>query len=125
MLSVLRPESLPNVTLQWSLMHFAFSLLFPLSGITTWYFALDSAVLNAALTYYAYEFKKDPTDQKSRALFFATLRYLALFMLLMLIHAASPNQDDEAAKSKEAQPQMSSQSQIQIVEKETKDRRQQ
>ncbi|CAD6190254.1 unnamed protein product [Caenorhabditis auriculariae] len=61
------------------------SVAAPLTDLTTMTFALDSLPVNAYLCYLAYQFYKAPDAKNSRRLFFFSLLYLPLIMLLMIV----------------------------------------
>lgn len=62
------------------------SILFPLSGLTTWAFALTSLPLNGAMVHYANKFYKSGTEKDARVLFRLCLIYLPLILGLMMVH---------------------------------------
>jgi hypothetical protein len=99
MLSVTHPSTLPMMTLQWTLLHCTISFLFPMTGVTTWWFALDSSIVNGYLTYHAWRFFKEPTDAHGRKMFFATLWYLPAILLVMLVHHISMTPVEEEEES--------------------------
>uniref|UniRef100_A0A0N5BPD1 Protoheme IX farnesyltransferase, mitochondrial n=1 Tax=Strongyloides papillosus TaxID=174720 RepID=A0A0N5BPD1_STREA len=61
------------------------SIAAPLSGLTSYTFALDSLPLNLAMCYFSYKFYSTPDAKTSRNLFKFTLLYLPLIMTLMVI----------------------------------------
>ncbi|CAB3405366.1 unnamed protein product [Caenorhabditis bovis] len=71
------------------------SIAAPLTDLTTVSFALDSLPVNAYLVYLSYQFYKAPDAKNSRKLFFYSLIYLPLIMLLMGILLM--NERDRAA----------------------------
>jgi len=56
------------------------------SGLTTWPFMIDATLLHLYLCYTAYLFYKDNSNVSARNCFKATLYYLPIFIVLMLIH---------------------------------------
>ncbi|TDL25456.1 protoheme IX farnesyltransferase [Rickenella mellea] len=62
------------------------SILVPLSGLTTWAFALTSLVPNLICSKYAWAFWQLGGEQHARKLFFASLWYLPVVMGLMMVH---------------------------------------
>ncbi|CAJ0957551.1 unnamed protein product, partial [Mesorhabditis belari] len=65
------------------------SIAAPLTGLTTVSFAIDSLPINALLVYLSYKFYKAPDSKNSRKLFFFSLLYLPVIMLLMVIGSMS------------------------------------
>uniref|UniRef100_A0A0K0DXJ2 Protoheme IX farnesyltransferase, mitochondrial n=1 Tax=Strongyloides stercoralis TaxID=6248 RepID=A0A0K0DXJ2_STRER len=61
------------------------SIAAPLSGLTSYTFALDSIPLNLAMCYFGYKFYSTPDAKTSRNLFKFSLLYLPLIMILMVI----------------------------------------
>uniref|UniRef100_A0A0N5A1U7 Protoheme IX farnesyltransferase, mitochondrial n=1 Tax=Parastrongyloides trichosuri TaxID=131310 RepID=A0A0N5A1U7_PARTI len=61
------------------------SIAAPLSGLTSYTFAIDSLPLNIAMCYFGYKFYKTPDAKTSRNLFKYSLLYLPLIMILMVI----------------------------------------
>ncbi|CAJ0581613.1 unnamed protein product, partial [Mesorhabditis spiculigera] len=70
------------------------SIAAPLSGLTTISFALDTLPVNAYLAYLSYKFYKTPDSKNSRRLFFYSLLYLPVTMLLMVIGAVSITEEE-------------------------------
>lgn len=66
------------------------SIFAPALGITTWWFALDSAVMNAWLIRDSYQFWKADgkisNDKRARRLFFTSIIYLPVVLVLMMFH---------------------------------------
>ncbi|CAI4224152.1 unnamed protein product [Auanema sp. JU1783] len=71
------------------------SVIAPLTDLTTITFALDSIPLNAALCYLSYKFYKAPDAQNSRKLFFFSLLYLPLLMILMVVSNTGRNEEQK------------------------------
>ncbi|XGW11752.1 hypothetical protein V3C99_012881, partial [Haemonchus contortus] len=61
------------------------SIAAPLTNLTTISFALDSLPVNAYLCWLAYKFYSAPDASNSRRLFFYSLLYLPLIMILMVV----------------------------------------
>ncbi|PIO64196.1 hypothetical protein TELCIR_14184 [Teladorsagia circumcincta] len=61
------------------------SFVAPLTNLTTITFALDSLPVNAYLCWLAYKFYSAPDASNSRRLFFYSLLYLPLIMILMVV----------------------------------------
>ncbi|CEF67752.1 Protoheme IX farnesyltransferase, mitochondrial [Strongyloides ratti] len=61
------------------------SIAAPLSGLTSYTFAIDSLPLNLAMCYFGYKFYSTPDAKTSRNLFKFSLLYLPLIMILMVI----------------------------------------
>jgi hypothetical protein len=54
--------------------------------MTTWWFALDSLVLNGALAYYGRAFYGDANSQSARRLFLLSVIHLPLLLILFMLH---------------------------------------
>lgn len=61
------------------------SVVAPLTNLTTITFALDSLPVNAYMCWLAYKFYSAPDASNSRRLFFYSLFYLPLIMILMVV----------------------------------------
>ena len=87
MLSLVNPPLNALVSLRHSLLLVSIcSILFPLSGLTTWAFALTSLVPNALCVKYSWTFWKQPNDKTARKVFWASLWYLPVVMGLAMVH---------------------------------------
>ncbi|KAI0309018.1 UbiA prenyltransferase family, partial [Amylostereum chailletii] len=96
MLAVLDPRRNAAVALRHALLLVALrhalllvalsSLLVPLSGLTTWAFALSSLPPNAVCVAAAYRFWKRGGDRAARTVFRHSLWYLPVVMGLMMVH---------------------------------------
>jgi len=87
MLSVLDPNKNRLVALRHTaLMIPICSVLFPLSGLTTWIFAVTSMVPNAVCVRAAWHFYKRGGEKEARTLFQHSLWYLPVVMGLMMFH---------------------------------------
>jgi len=62
------------------------SVLFPLSGLTTWTFALTTLVPNAVCVRAAWKFWRDRGEKNARVLFRHSLWYLPVILALMMVH---------------------------------------
>ena len=87
MLSVLDPRKNALVALRHSaLLTGICSVLIPLSGLTTWAFALTSLVPNAICTHAAWRFWKTTGEKEAKKLFYHCLWYLPVILGLMMFH---------------------------------------
>ncbi|KII94393.1 hypothetical protein PLICRDRAFT_36663 [Plicaturopsis crispa FD-325 SS-3] len=87
MLSVLSPPHNTLVALRHSLLLLPIcSLAFPLSGLTTWAFALTSAVPNLICARAAWQFWRMGGEKQARAVWHSCLWYLPVIIGLMMIH---------------------------------------
>lgn len=75
------------------------SFVAPLTNLTTVTFALDSLPLNVYMCWLAYRFYRAPDAQNSRQLFFYSLFYLPLVMILMVISKYGRNDAQRASIS--------------------------
>ncbi|KAF8526041.1 protoheme IX farnesyltransferase [Hysterangium stoloniferum] len=62
------------------------SVLTPLSGLTTWAYAITSMIPNAFLTRAAWRFWRSGTEKDARALWHISLSYLPIVLALMMCH---------------------------------------
>lgn len=87
MLAVLDPAKNTAVGLRHAvLMSGVCVALVPLSGLTTWTFALTSLPVHAFFTRAAYKFWRTGSERDARALFYHSLWYLPVVLGLMMVH---------------------------------------
>ena len=87
MLSVLDPRRNAATALRHALLLTGVcSVLVPLSGLTTWAFALTSLVPNAVFVQASWRFWKQGGEHHARRLFHHSLWYLPVVMGLMMVH---------------------------------------
>lgn len=87
MLCVLNPAKNRLVALRHALLFVPIcSILVPLSGLTTWAFALTSIIPNAIIVRAAWQFWRQGTDKQARALFQHSLWFLPAILGLMMFH---------------------------------------
>ncbi|CAG8565614.1 4166_t:CDS:1 [Cetraspora pellucida] len=86
MMVVTNPLLNSRVSLRYTLALFPLSYIAPYIGMTTWWFALDSSLINCVLLLSAYRFWKDSNDKSARDLFFASLVHLPVILALMMAH---------------------------------------
>ncbi|KAF8556162.1 protoheme IX farnesyltransferase [Imleria badia] len=87
MLSVLSPQENALVSLRHTLLLVPIcSILFPLSGLTTWTFALTSLLPNCLWVRSATAFWRSCGEKQARSLFHTSLWYLPLMLALMMVH---------------------------------------
>ena len=87
MLSVLSPQKNALVSLRHTLLLVPIcSILIPLSGLTTWTFALTSLLPNFLWVRSAAAFWRSCGEKQARSLFHASLWYLPLMLALMMVH---------------------------------------
>ena len=96
MLSTVSPQKLPRSALLWSAALLPLGAFCVEAGITNWCFGIDSLAIDAYVLYHAYNFYKDNSNSNARKLFFSTLAFLPIFMILMIFHKV--NSDDEEKK---------------------------
>jgi protoheme IX farnesyltransferase len=95
MLSVTNLPQVANVSFRYCLYMVPLSFLAACTGMTTWTFAADSLLCHAYLLAAAYRFKRDHDKPSARNLFFATIRFLPAFLLLMMIHKKPPDEKEK------------------------------
>jgi len=87
MLSVLSPSHNALVSLRYAMLQVPIcSMLFPLSGLTTWTFALTSLIPNAIFVRAAWTFWKTGGEKEARVTFQHSLWVLPVLMGLMMVH---------------------------------------
>jgi protoheme IX farnesyltransferase len=87
MLSVTNPSHNALVSLRHTLLLFPLcSLLTPLSGLTTWWFALTSLAPNGILLQSAWKYWRMGSDGEARKTFYHSLWHLPAIMVLMMAH---------------------------------------
>ncbi len=86
MLSVVNPEATATVSLRHCAILCALPAASVAIGMTDPLFLVDSAVLNAVFTYKAYQFQSDMGSATAQSLFRASLAYLPILFLLLLLH---------------------------------------
>lgn len=87
MLCVLNPRHNALVALRYSIFLIPLcSVLFPLSGLTTWWFSLTSLVPNVICLRYSWHFWRTCGEKAARKLFYGCLWYLPVMMGLMMVH---------------------------------------
>ncbi|KAI9103007.1 UbiA prenyltransferase family-domain-containing protein [Phlyctochytrium arcticum] len=96
MMAVTDPALNARVSLRHSLALFPLCLLAPQLGLTTWWFALDSSIVNGVMAYGAWKFWRNSTDKTARSLFFQSLVHLPVLMALLMIHKNASDDDEES-----------------------------
>ncbi|KAK7046873.1 mitochondrial Protoheme IX farnesyltransferase [Favolaschia claudopus] len=87
MLAVLSPRKNALVALRHAVLLIPIcSVLIPLSGLTTWSFALTSLIPNAVCTHAAWQFWRVGGEKQARVMFRHSLWYLPVMMALMMVH---------------------------------------
>jgi len=87
MLSVLNPHKNALVALRHTVLMIPIcSVLFPLSGLTTWMFAVTSLVPNMVCVRAAWHFYRKGGEKEAKTLFNHSLWYLPVVMGLMMFH---------------------------------------
>ncbi|KAJ7089313.1 UbiA prenyltransferase family-domain-containing protein [Mycena belliarum] len=107
MLAVLSPRKNALVSLRHAALLVPIcSVLIPLSGLTTWTFALTSLVPNAIYAQAAWQFWRVGGEKEARLVFRHSLWYLPVIMALMMLHKQGVDwakwlglRDDEDVKS--------------------------
>jgi len=87
MLSVINPAKNALVSLRHTLLLIPLcSIVVPLSGLTTWYFAMTSLVPNAIWAHAAWKFWRQGSEKHARTTFHHSLWYLPIVLGLMMFH---------------------------------------
>ena len=86
MLSVLSPSKNALVAFRHAIMLASCSLLFPLSGLTTWMFTLSAFIPNLICVRAAWQFWRRGGEKEARKVFQHSLWYLPIMLGLMMVH---------------------------------------
>ncbi|THH29447.1 hypothetical protein EUX98_g4732 [Antrodiella citrinella] len=87
MLSVINPANNALVSLRHTLLLIPLcSVVVPLSGLTTWTFAITSLVPNAIWAHAAWKFWRQGSEKQARVTFHHSLWYLPVILGLMMFH---------------------------------------
>src|SRR5437763_5781500 len=95
MMAVINSALNSRVFLRYSLLLFPLSYIIPYIGLTTWWFALDSTIINSGLLWGAFRFWKNSNDKTARDLFFGSLVHLPVILALMMAHKKNWRIDDQ------------------------------
>ena len=86
MMAVSDPNLCRRVALRHCLALIPVCVMAPLFGVTTWWFVVDSSVVNAWFAWLGWRFYKRADNRSARRLFQFSLLHLPLIMALMLIN---------------------------------------
>ena len=86
MLSVFSPAKNSLVSFRHAIMLAIYSLLFPLSGLTTWMFTLSALVPNFIFVRAAWQFWRRGGEKEARKVFQHSLWYLPVILGFMMVH---------------------------------------
>lgn len=96
MMSVIDPGMNAEVALKYALAMFPISLGCAMFGLTSYWFVIDSALVNGYMTYFAWRFWRFSDDKSARSLFFSSLVHLPVFLILLMIHKKEEEVEVEA-----------------------------
>ena len=96
MMSVLDPYMNARVSLRYALAMFPISLGMCMCDLSSWWFLLDSSLVNGYMAWHAWQFWRQSSDSRARALFFSSLVHLPVFLILLMLH--KKNTSKTAAK---------------------------
>ncbi|CAO3620113.1 unnamed protein product [Cunninghamella blakesleeana] len=96
MMAVTDPKLNARVSLRYSLAMLPLSLALPYLDLTTWWFALDSTVVNAGLIYGAIQFWRNSNEKTGRQLFFGSVLHLPILLGLMMFHKTYSTSEDHS-----------------------------
>lgn len=65
--------------------------------MTSWWFALDSSLLNGYLVYAAAKFYRDTNEQTAKKLFLFSVIHLPVLLILLMIHKKRCTQGDSSS----------------------------
>ncbi|KAI9014993.1 UbiA prenyltransferase family-domain-containing protein, partial [Gaertneriomyces semiglobifer] len=94
MMSVTDPALNARTSLRHSLFLLPLCWMVPYLGLTTWWFALDSTIVNATLSAWAWKFWRKSSEKTARPLFFASLVHLPVVLALLMIHKRHDREDE-------------------------------
>ena len=86
MLSVFSPAKNALVSFRHAIMLAIYSLLFPLSGLTTWMFTLSALIPNLIFVRAAWRFWRRGGEKEARKVFQHSLWYLPVLLGFMMVH---------------------------------------
>ena len=86
MMSVTNPGLCRRVALRYCLALIPICTIAPFCGLTTWWFAVDSAPLNIWFSYLGWRFYHDADFKSAKKLFHFSLFHLPLLLALMLLN---------------------------------------
>ena len=86
MMSVLDPLMNARVSLRYALLMFPLSFGFYHLDTVSWYFLVESSIVNLGMSYYAVKFWYSNNDKNAKALFFISLVHLPLFLIFLMVH---------------------------------------
>ena len=86
MLSVISPAKNAFVSFRHAIMLAIYSLLFPLSGLTTWMFTLSALIPNLIFVRAAWRFWRRGGEKEARKVFQHSLWYLPVILGFMMVH---------------------------------------
>ncbi|KAI9473606.1 MAG: protoheme IX farnesyltransferase [Benjaminiella poitrasii] len=86
MMAVTDPKLNARVALRYSLAMFPLCLAVPYLDLTSWWFAVDSSVINGVLAWGSYKFWRNSNDKTGRQLFFGSVIHLPVLLALLMIH---------------------------------------
>ncbi|GAA5814438.1 hypothetical protein MFLAVUS_007934 [Mucor flavus] len=86
MMAVTDPKLNARVSLRYSLAMFPLCAAVPYLGLTSWWFAADSTVINGVMAYGAYRFWRNSNEKTGKQLFFGSVIHLPILLALLMIH---------------------------------------
>ena len=94
MMAVTNPGLCRRVALRYCFATIPICMMAPYCGLTTWWFAFDSLLVNSFLCYRGWQFYHNPNFQTSRRLFYFTLFHLPLLMAFLFLNKNSKKSED-------------------------------
>ncbi|KAI8062804.1 UbiA prenyltransferase family-domain-containing protein [Gilbertella persicaria] len=86
MMAVTDPKLNARVSLRYSLAMFPLCWAVPYFDMTSWWFALDSTVVNGVLAWGAVKFWRNSNDKSGKQLFFGSVIHLPVLLALLMVH---------------------------------------
>jgi protoheme IX farnesyltransferase len=98
MMSVIDPYMNARVSFRYAMAMFPISLAFYGCDVTSWWFLIDSSLINGYMGWYAFQFWRGSTDARARSLFFSSLVHLPIFLILLMLHKSKETKETKESK---------------------------
>lgn len=98
MTSVTDPALNARVSLRYALAMLPLCWAMPAAGVTSWWFAVDSTFVNAAMAVQAWRFWRESNERTARQLFFGSVINLPLVLALMMVHKVGRRDGEETSR---------------------------
>jgi len=92
-----------GVALRHSLYMVPIGLAAPAMGVTTWWFGLESVLINGYMAYHALLFYRNPQIRTAKQLFRTSLWHLPAILVLMAVHKTAKEDTADAEQAEQSQ----------------------